>query len=132
MNRSLGAMGASDGGVPSACGSPGSASPMTAAMAHEPSLSLTTQAAERSDRLVGLVLRAMPSARPGLASLVISQLHTRLDASATSRGHRLGSLRSSTLGTTMTTRTGRTDIPDLSRSVFLDPLPADPTPPPGW
>jgi hypothetical protein len=28
--------------------------------------------------------------------------------------------------------TGRTDIPDLSRSVFLDPLPADPTPPPGW
>jgi hypothetical protein len=29
-------------------------------------------------------------------------------------------------------RTGRTDIPDLSRSVFLDPLPADPTPPPGW
>jgi hypothetical protein len=28
--------------------------------------------------------------------------------------------------------TGRTDIPDLSRSVFLDPLPAHPTPPPGW
>ena len=28
--------------------------------------------------------------------------------------------------------TGRTDIPDLSRSVFLDPLPTDPTPPPGW
>lgn len=28
--------------------------------------------------------------------------------------------------------TGRTDIPDLSRSVFLDPLPVDPTPPPGW
>jgi hypothetical protein len=28
--------------------------------------------------------------------------------------------------------TGRTDIPDLSRSVFLDPLPANPTPPPGW
>jgi hypothetical protein len=27
---------------------------------------------------------------------------------------------------------GRTDIPDLSRSVFLDPLPVDPTPPPGW
>ena len=28
--------------------------------------------------------------------------------------------------------TGRADIPDLSRSVFLDPLPADPLPPPGW
>jgi hypothetical protein len=28
--------------------------------------------------------------------------------------------------------TGRSDIPDLSRSVFLDPLPANPTPPPGW
>jgi hypothetical protein len=28
--------------------------------------------------------------------------------------------------------TGRTDIPDLSRSVFLDPLPVDPAPPPGW
>ena len=28
--------------------------------------------------------------------------------------------------------TGRTDIPDLGRSVFLDPLPTDPTPPPGW
>jgi len=28
--------------------------------------------------------------------------------------------------------TGRTDILDLSRSVFLDPLPLDPTPPPGW
>jgi hypothetical protein len=25
-----------------------------------------------------------------------------------------------------------TDLPDLSRSVFLDPLPAEPTPPPGW
>jgi hypothetical protein len=29
-------------------------------------------------------------------------------------------------------RTGRTDLPDLSRSVFLDPLAPDPTPPPGW
>jgi hypothetical protein len=28
--------------------------------------------------------------------------------------------------------TGHTDIPDLSRSVFLDPLPADPSPSPGW
>jgi hypothetical protein len=28
--------------------------------------------------------------------------------------------------------TGRNDIPDLGRSVFLDPLPANPTPPPGW
>jgi hypothetical protein len=28
--------------------------------------------------------------------------------------------------------TGRTDIPDLGRSVFLDPLPAKPMPPPGW
>jgi hypothetical protein len=29
-------------------------------------------------------------------------------------------------------RTGRGDIPDLSRSVFLDPLPDNPTAPPGW
>jgi hypothetical protein len=29
-------------------------------------------------------------------------------------------------------RTGRTDIIDLSRSVFLDPLPPDAQPPPGW
>jgi hypothetical protein len=29
-------------------------------------------------------------------------------------------------------RTGRTDIIDLSRSVFLDPLPPDAEPPPGW
>jgi len=28
--------------------------------------------------------------------------------------------------------TGRTDLPDLSRSVFLDPLPPHPMPPPGW
>ena len=29
-------------------------------------------------------------------------------------------------------RTGRTDIPDLSRSSFLDPLPAGAEPPPAW